>query len=280
MNQPISPLVLLIIDGWGIAPDSPHNAFMSATTPVLDEILHTYPSFVLDQPESNEIGHLRMSSGRKGELSTDQPIKNCIPEVIASAQQSQYYITETKKFGHLTFHFNGNNSNCFPMVTNQLIHGKHKASYDKDPGSQTTEITQRLVSEISRGRHVFYTALLANVDLVADSGKKDAVVEAVAVVENAVQALKELILSVGGGMIITSARGNAEAVGQEEKSTKMPCVIVSESMKQSDSTPDPLIDKASSGSIARIAPTILDMLGIDKPSEMTESSLIKGEDHA
>lgn len=295
MKRPKKPIVVLlvVVDGWGIAPPSSQNAISLAKTPFFDDISSTYKTFILDAAGENiglspdmcgnsELGHLHLSSGRVIHERGNGAVKNCIPEVISRAGKRQYYISETKKYGHLAFYFNGRNSKAFKNVDYALVQASHVIDYSKNPRMKTPDVAQQLSSVISRGQHEFYMTNFPNIDKVAHSGNIDATIEACERVDDSLKRLVEVVLSVGGDVIVTSDHGNGEQmietkhdqVENQHTTNPVPCIIIGEKYKQIE-IGSKLHERKIDGPITRVAPTVLDILHIDPPHEMDQVSLLR-----
>ncbi len=281
-----APVILVIIDGWGIAPAADNNPFFQATDSTLRDLTSQYRTFALEAPHSvdgSEIGHTMLSAGRPVSELDQGVLSNCLPEAISHADMRQFYVAETKKYGYLTYYFNGRSSTVFPNVKTQLVEANHVAGYKFHPRMQTPEIASQIISKVSQGWYAFFATNLPNIDMVAHTGDLKLTCAAVNHVSRAVRKIVDVALSCGGVVVLAADHGNAERVeakipGQSaltHTNNPVPCCIVGQDFAWSaEEVAIPLHERPVAGSIARVAPTILSLLGIAQPPEMTEKSLL------
>jgi 2,3-bisphosphoglycerate-independent phosphoglycerate mutase len=198
-----------------------------------------------------------------------------LAEVLAGAGLRQLRIAETEKYAHVTFFFNGGVEQSFPGEERVLIESPRDIeTYDERPRMAAFEVRDRLLTEIDRDAFDVIILNFANLDMVGHTGIMDAAVEAVETVDECVGTLVEKLRSKGFSALITADHGNAEQMwdaSSEQPMTahttnRVPLVLVDDSRKEACLRTD--------GRLADIAPTLLDLLGIDKPDQMTGTSLI------
>ncbi len=203
-----------------------------------------------------------------------QHIDNVLGSVVAAANLRQLRIAETEKYAHVTFFFNGGEERPFPGEDRVLIPSPKVATYDLQPEMSAPELTDRLVAEIEGGVYDLIIVNYANTDMVGHTGVLDAAVRAVETVDTCLGRLEVAVRRAGGMMIVTADHGNAEmmtdtATGQAHTAHTMnpvPLLLVGEVIRATG---------LENGQLADIAPTLLDLLGIEQPSDMTGRSLIK-----
>lgn len=208
-------------------------------------------------------------------------VRNGLAEVISLNGKQQLHIAETEKYAHATFFFNGLRNEALAGETDIFIKSTKKA--EEQPEMMAPEILAKVTEELQKDIYDLMIINFANADIVAHSGNLEKTVRGVEVVDDCVGKLKEAIFQKDGILIITADHGNAESItsksGEEESRHNMspvPFFIVvkeyehprsEEELKKSFSGP--------SGIIADIAPTILQIMGIPQPAEMTSESLFK-----
>lgn len=201
--------------------------------------------------------------------STD--MKNGLGEVLANVGMTQLRLAETEKYAHVTFFLNGGIETPFEGEDRILVPSPQVRTYDLQPEMNAAEVTDHLVAAITGGKYDVIICNYANCDMVGHTGIIPAAILAVEAVDAALQRIVEALKSVGGQLLLTADHGNIEQL--VDKTTGQPHTAHT-------TNPVPLVyvcgDRplASGGSLADLAPTMLAILGVDKPIEMTGKSLI------
>jgi 2,3-bisphosphoglycerate-independent phosphoglycerate mutase len=194
-------------------------------------------------------------------------------EVISDSGLKQLRIAETEKYAHVTFFFNGGRETVFPGEERILVPSPKVATYDLQPEMSAPEVTDKVVEAIRSGRFDVVVLNYANTDMVGHSGLIEATVKAVETVDACLGRLAEAVERAGGTLVVTADHGNAEMMRDPETGephtahtlNPVPFVIVN---------PPGAIARVENGRLADVAPTLLDMLGLEKPAGMTGHSLI------
>ena len=201
-----------------------------------------------------------------------------LAQVISSAGLRQLHVAETEKYAHVTFFFNGGREAPFPGEDRLLVQSpKEVATYDLKPEMSAYGIRDGLLKAIDDGTYDFIIVNFANADMVGHTGVIPAVVKAVETVDTCLGAVVDALLANGGVALITADHGNAEllidpATGgphTAHTTNPVPCILVA--------APNIGLEGAtlrSGGRLSDVAPTILDLLGIPRSSQMTGTSLI------
>jgi 2,3-bisphosphoglycerate-independent phosphoglycerate mutase len=195
-------------------------------------------------------------------------------EVLATHGLRQLRIAETEKYAHVTFFFNGGQEEPFPAEERLLIPSPKVATYDLQPAMSAPELTERLVDAIRSGDFDVIICNVANPDMVGHTGVLEAAIEAVGAVDRCLAAVRDAIDSVGGELLITADHGNIEQMtdpdsGQEHTAhTTNPVPLVFHGRSA---------HMAGTGSLRDLAPTMLALLGLAQPSEMTGEPLLEFE---
>lgn len=205
-------------------------------------------------------------------------VKNSFGEVLAQNNLRQFRITETEKWAHLTYFFNGISEQVFKGEERNLIPSDKIATYDAAPIMQAQKISRRVIEVLNEDEYDVILINFANPDMVGHTGVSEAIIEAVEIVDQSLGEIKDAVLKKGGVLVATADHGNAElnfdlASGQPHTAHTMsdvPFVLVS---NEDHSLRN--IQLRGSGSLQDIAPTLLDVLGIEKSPEMTGESLIQ-----
>ncbi|HEY8181380.1 MAG TPA: 2,3-bisphosphoglycerate-independent phosphoglycerate mutase [Thermoanaerobaculia bacterium] len=201
-------------------------------------------------------------------------IKNNLGEVLSRAGLKQLRIAETEKYAHVTFFFNGGTDKQAPGEDRVLIPSPKVATYDLKPEMSLPELADRVVQEIDKRSHDVIILNIANPDMVGHTGVMKAAVEAVHDTDEAVDKILSAVEKVDGIALITADHGNCELMYDEK--TKQPHTAHT-------TNPVPLIlfdpkkkfgSLRGGGALENVAPTILAILGIQQPKEMTAESLL------
>lgn len=227
---------------------------------------------------SRALGMVRYSNCLNQYISSlFEPINltNILPEIIKNNNLTQLRLAETEKYPHVTYFFSGGSQKIFAGEDRILIESKKVATYDLYPQMSAFEITSELEKAIESEKYNIIVVNFANCDMVGHSGDFEKTVLAIETIDKCLSQIHELILEKKLVMVITSDHGNAEEMF--DKSLNLPHTAHS-------LNPVPLIlvghdinDKVSmikDGILSDIAPTILDLMYIKKPIEMTGNSLI------
>ena len=199
---------------------------------------------------------------------------NSLGEVLAAADLTQLRIAETEKYAHVTFFFNGGLETPFPGEDRVLVPSpRDVATYDHKPEMSAAGVTAEVLERIASGDYAFILLNYANPDMVGHTGVLDAAVKAVETVDRGLEKISEAILARGGHLLITADHGNCELMVDPE--TGGP-----HTAHTTNPVPIWWISKEANGrglgdgSLADLAPTILELMGIALPDEMTGRSLI------
>ncbi|MFA5946909.1 MAG: 2,3-bisphosphoglycerate-independent phosphoglycerate mutase [Patescibacteria group bacterium] len=214
-------------------------------------------------------------------------IENSLAETISKAGLVQLHIAETEKYAHVTFFMNGTREEAFPNEDRALIPSPHVASYDAVPEMSAVAVTDRVIAEIERGNYDVIIGNFANPDMVGHTGNLEATIKAVEAVDACVGRLVETILKHDGVLLITADHGNAEevlnlqthAMDKEHSTNPVPFFIIGNQFegKQSIAGDVPNGDLSLMppvGMLADVAPTMLAILGIPQPPDMTGTPLL------
>ncbi|MBJ6751722.1 2,3-bisphosphoglycerate-independent phosphoglycerate mutase [Geomonas anaerohicana] len=202
-----------------------------------------------------------------------EELVNIFPEVISNAGLTQLRIAETEKYAHVTFFFNGGREESFPGEDRALIPSpKEVATYDQKPEMSAYLVTEELMKRLDEDKYDVIILNFANADMVGHTGIFSAAVKAVEAVDECVGKLVEKVRAKGGITIITADHGNAEMMQDDQGGphTAHTC----------DMAPVVLVDdarkgvKLRAGVLADLAPTMLELLGLPQPAEMTGKSLL------
>jgi 2,3-bisphosphoglycerate-independent phosphoglycerate mutase len=208
-----------------------------------------------------------------------------LARVLSDVGITQFHIAETEKYAHVTYYLNVGNEQPYPGEENVLIPSSNISSFADDPHMQAGAITDRVVEELGKGTYDTYFINFANADMVGHTGNFEATIEACTFVDSCVARIHNATFAAGGMLMITADHGNAEEkispktnqVETDHTTNPVPLHLVAANLQRSTPKSDAeLVEILTNpiGVLADIAPTILDVLHIEKPSSMTGVSLL------
>jgi len=201
-----------------------------------------------------------------------QSLVNTFGEYISQKGLRQLRIAETEKYAHVTFFFNGGVESVYDGEDRALINSPKVATYDLQPEMSAPEVCDEVVKRIESGEYDVIVLNYANCDMVGHTGIFDAAVKAVETVDTCLGKTVDAILKMGGTALITADHGNADqmvdydtnAVFTAHTTNVVPLVMIGGEEGA----------KLKVGRLADLAPTMLDLMGLEKPAEMTGESLL------
>lgn len=201
---------------------------------------------------------------------TDESPKNTLGEYISSKGLSQLRIAETEKYAHVTFFFNGGIEEPYANEDRVLIPSPKVATYDLQPEMSAVEVKNEVLNRLKMDKYDLIILNFANPDMVGHTGVVSATVKAIETVDSCLGEIVELLIEKGGKALITSDHGNSEMLLNEDgspvtshTSNRVPLVLVGDKNVE-----------LQEGILADLSPTILELMGLEKPEGMTGKSLI------
>lgn len=209
-------------------------------------------------------------------------VEKPIGKVIAEAGLKQLLIAETEKYAHVTYFFNGYRDEIFPGQTKILIPSRNVERHDKEPQMMAATIADKVVDAIHGRAYDFIALNFANADMVAHTGNFKAGVVAIKTVDEQLGRIVQACEDTGSYLVVTADHGNAEVMidamtGNPETShdpSPVPVCILGSEFKQKEARPIERADE-SVGILCDVAPTILSLLGLAQPPEMTGQNLLQ-----
>lgn len=212
-----------------------------------------------------------------------ETVKEPLGKVIADAGLVQLRIAETEKYAHITYFFNALQEAAFPNEYRVLIPSQNLARHDEHPEMRVKEITDRIIQSLSDGGSNFILANFANPDVIAHTGNFDAAVQAVNIIDNELRRIFDAVMTADAALVITSDHGNIEemrdpltgAIETKHDPNPVPIYIIGKdfvSIKENIDLEN--IDEKTSGLLSDVAPTILNMLHLPVPNDMTGENLL------
>lgn len=200
-------------------------------------------------------------------------LEKVLGEVVSDKGLNQLRIAETEKYAHVTYFFNGGEEKSFPNEDRHLVPSPREvATYDLKPEMSADEVADKTVSFIRSEKYQMIVLNFANLDMVGHTGIIEAAVKAAEKVDQCASEVVSAVLEKGGTVLVTADHGNAEKMKDENNRpftahtlNPVPLVLVSHNIKNI---------RLKEGVLGDIAPTMLDIMGIEKPAEMTGNSLI------
>lgn len=214
-----------------------------------------------------------------------EEIKNGLAETLSRAGLAQMHMSESEKERFVTYYFDGQYEKPFPGEDTLVVQSPKVHSYDQKPQMSLSELTFEFKKALSQDKYNFLLINIANPDMVAHSGNFQATVKAIEIVDKYIGEIVNGTLAVGGRLIITGDHGNAEEllsfvnssfyfttqkgnVNTQHSKSPVPLLIIAESLRGK-------VRVLPKGMLNDVAPTILTMLGIEKPQDMTGRDLLQ-----
>ena len=204
-----------------------------------------------------------------------ESLSNLLGEVVSAAGKTQLRIAETEKYAHVTFFFNGGREQVYDGEDRILVPSPKVATYDLQPEMSAPEVTDKLVEAIGSGKYDLIVANYANGDMVGHTGILEAAMKAAHTVDGCLARLEAAVKAVGGVMLVTADHGNAEMMTDpdtHEPYTAHTTGPVDVLLVNGPAGADALAD----GKLADVAPTLLALLGLPQPAEMSGQPLLSG----
>ena len=200
-------------------------------------------------------------------------LKNTFGEVVSNAGLKQLRIAETEKYAHVTFFFNGGEEKQYEGEDRILVPSPKVETYDLKPEMSAYEVTDKVVEALNTDKYDVIILNFANTDMVGHTGSLSAAIKAVETVDECVGRIAKIIEEKKGNLIITADHGNADQMidyktGEPHTAhttNPVPIILV---------TDDKSLTLKNDGKLADLAPTMLELMGIEKPVEMTGESLL------
>jgi len=214
-------------------------------------------------------------------------IATCLAKAVSDGNLKQLHIAETEKYAHVTFFLNGMKEDTFPSEEREIIPSPKVASYDQKPEMSAEAISARVIKEIMADKQDVIILNFANPDMVSHTGNMKATIKGNEVVDREIGKIIEAVLLKNGAAVITADHGNAEEVVNVQTGTKdkehstnpVPMIVIG---KEWEGKITPELEAVGwdmslmppVGALADVAPTVLKILGLKKPKEMTGTALI------
>jgi 2,3-bisphosphoglycerate-independent phosphoglycerate mutase len=289
-NEKIGPVVLLIVDGWGIAPAGEGNALTQAGMPNFKELVSKYPSTTLKtilgkEPVKKKINISKnYASLGTGKIKPGSKSLGLF-DVFNNAGVNWLVITGAEKFAYCSYFFSGLKKikkENYLLISSELID-----NYSLKPEMASPKIAEALLKKIKSRKHAFILTDFANLDMVAHSGNFSATIEAAKTIDKLLKIIAKTVLENSGVLLLTSSNGNAEEAiemktetnNKEDNANPVPFLIVGRQFEGKtfgfeEAPGSDLALVAPGGSLADVMPTILKIMGMDIPKNLNGRSLI------
>ncbi|PIT86610.1 MAG: 2,3-bisphosphoglycerate-independent phosphoglycerate mutase [Candidatus Magasanikbacteria bacterium CG10_big_fil_rev_8_21_14_0_10_43_6] len=253
-------------------------------------VLPSFPKF--DRPQIQNLFFTTMSEYEK-----DVPVsaiafppdivQNCLAEAVSKAGLKQFHIAETEKYAHITFFLNGTIEEPFPGEERQIIPSPQVSSYDQAPEMSAPEVGKETIKAIESDKYDAIFVNFANADMVAHTGNLEASIKGCEAIDKAIGEIAEHTIAKGGVLLITADHGNGEELlnletgdmDKEHSTNPVPLFIISRDLQgQAGPAGEPPEGDLSLmppvGMLADVAPTVLKILNVPQPPEMSGRALI------
>ena len=201
-----------------------------------------------------------------------EALTNTMGEYLSKLGKTQLRIAETQKYAHVTFFYNGGEEKTYPGEDRILIDSPKISTFDLKPEMSAYEVCDAACEQILSGKYDVVILNYANCDMVGHTGIFDAAVKAVEAVDTCVGKLVDAVMQMDGVILITADHGNADKMYEDDGSpftahttNPVPLVVVGKDCKL----------KQQGGRLCDLSPTMLDIMGLEQPKEMTGVSLIE-----
>ncbi len=216
---------------------------------------------------------------------TRERIREPLAKVISEADLKQLHVAETEKYAHVTFFINGLREQNFPGEDRVLVPSPLVDTYAKTPAMSSEQVTQAVLEGLEKKIYSFILVNYANPDMVSHTGDLNATIKALEIDDKYHEKIVAKVLELGGTLLITADHGNCEEViklqtgepDKEHSTRPVPCLIINNSLKGKfpPASRDQLYTLQSRGTLIDIAPTIISLLGLNKPREMVGINLLR-----
>ena len=195
-----------------------------------------------------------------------------LSSLVSEAGYRQLHCAETEKYPHVTFFFNGGREQCFIGEDRILIESPRVATYDLQPEMSAPQVAETMVEALRSHRYEFLVVNFANGDMVGHTAVRDAIIEAVEILDREVGRVLEIAIETGYSIVLTADHGNCDEMVDPDSGEPhtqhtqypVPCMVIDKQVQT----------LASGGNLSAVTPMILQLMGIPKPSVMTGESLI------
>jgi 2,3-bisphosphoglycerate-independent phosphoglycerate mutase len=212
-----------------------------------------------------------------------EKVENILGEVISLAGLRQLRIAETEKYAHVTVFFNCGRIDPYPLEDRILVPSPQVSSYDKKPEMSAYIVTEKLLSQLSQNKYDFILVNFANPDMVGHTGVIPAAIKGVEAVDACLGKIIKEVLKLGGALIVTADHGNADVminlitgeIDKEHTTNPVPFIVISRDREKYTKEEEVDLSLLSPiGVLSDVSTSVLDLLGIIKPKEMTGVSLL------
>lgn len=202
-----------------------------------------------------------------------QRLTNILGEILDNNGVKQFRTAETEKYAHVTFFFNGGVEKAFGTETRVLVPSPKVATYDLQPEMSAPQVCEEVVKALKSKEYGYIMVNFANPDMVGHTGVMPAAIKAIETIDTCVGKIVDAVKEVGAEMLLTADHGNAECMEDPDThapftahtTNQVPLILINHESK---------VELREEGTLADIAPTVLDILGIEKPEDMTGVSMI------
>lgn len=201
-------------------------------------------------------------------------VEDNLSRIISDAGKTQFHISETTKYAHVTFFFNGGIEKQYKGEERELVESYNDKNFAVHPMMRAPEITEKLLEAIKSGKYEFLLVNLSNPDMIGHTGDFEAAKQAVTCCDECAYKIATTTLEMGGECIIIADHGNCEEMFDEKgnvltqhTTNPVPFILVSNKNKNAKLKHD--------GTLANVAPTVLELMGLDRPEEMQDSMIVK-----
>lgn len=283
------PIILLIVDGWGIALSGEGNALAKADMSNFKELVSRYPSTILTPAPPKKSAKKKIDVAKNYSLLGTgklNPKKDSVSlfDIFDKSGINWLVITEAEKFAYSTYFFSGGKK--IKKDNYLLISSETTDDYSLEPEKTSLKISETLLKKIKSGKYDFILANFSNLDMVAHSGNFSATVKMAETIDQLLKSLVKTVLENSGILVITSSHGNAEEAmemktetnNKKDTANPVPFLVIGREFEGKtfgfeEAPGSDLALVAPSGSLADVLPTILKIMELEIPNNLNGQTL-------
>lgn len=282
------PVVLLLLDGWGLAPAGPANIISSVKLPIFNSLISRYPVAALQTTFKNPaLSYLTIGCGRPAfSLEADYGEYSTLSKIISRSGLKQALIAESEKFALATYFFKGKSNYELLGEDKFIVSSKLGLGLD-DSALAMPDLVNLALRKIKSNQYDFILINIPNLDLLASTGQIETLKKALVLLDKSLGKIVKAVLDLHGALLVTSAHGNAEkmidlnteSINFEVTDNPVPLLIINEHYEGKTIGLNDVINSDLSlletkGSLSDLAPTIIKLMNLSKPDDMSGVSLI------
>ncbi len=283
-NKKSGPVILLVIDGWGIAPKGKNNIISLSEMPFFNNLLEKYPFTVLDVPNKNKEINLQDNYSILGKGSLDQKDKKSLFDFFEDKKFRSSIITDIEKYSYCNYFFDSENKQNRKNVDIELLNNQDKIKkYILEIDLNINNFLKEILKSTKTRKYKFILGSISSLDMIARTGNIEATMAVLSQIDLIFKKITKLILDIKGTLIITSCAGNAEEIDNIKNryytTNGIPFVLINndfegKKFKSEENSVKDLSLITPYASLYNVFPTILKLFDIEYENKRIKDSLI------